>query len=203
MFTGLIEATGRLSQRTAREGGHRLLVDSPIAAALRAGDSVAVNGVCLTVVSVQNGAIGADVGPETLRVTSLGRLALGTVVNLEQPLRADARLGGHFVQGHVDATGRVLKRRKHADFEWMTFSYPPELGCNIVVKGSIAVDGISLTVADLSAGTFDVQIVPFTLDHTNLQSIQVDDPVNLEFDLLGKYVARVLQLASPAVQEVK
>ncbi len=203
MFTGLIEATGRLSQRTSIEGGQRLVVESPLAQTLHAGDSLAVNGVCLTVVSAKEGAIAADVGPETLRVASLGRLAPGTVVNLEQPLRADARLGGHFVQGHVDATGRLVRRRKQEDFEWMTFTYPLELAHLLVMKGSIAVDGISLTIADLGSDAFDVQVVPFTLDHTNLRSIHIDDPVNLEFDMLGKYVARVLQLAGPAVQEVK
>src|SRR5262245_48800302 len=198
MFTGLIEATGQIVERQAAPGGLQLWIDSALAAELTAGDSLAVNGVCLTVVSGDAGRIRADVGPETIRVTTLGSLAAGACVNLERPLRADGRLGGHFVQGHVDAVGLLERRSPDADFEWLTFSFPLELAPFIVRKGSIAVDGISLTVAALERDRFDVQIVPFTLEHTNLRSIRPGERVNLECDLVGKYVARAAEVAALA-----
>jgi riboflavin synthase len=160
---------------------------------LALGDSVAVNGVCLTVAQ-RDDAFHADVGPETLRVTTLGSLERGTLVNLERPLRGDGRMGGHFVQGHVDAVGRVEDVRPADDFHWLTVSFPRELGRYMVPKGSIAVDGISLTVAGLEADRFDVQLVPFTLEHTNLKRARVGDRVNLECDMIGKYVARAAEL---------
>jgi riboflavin synthase len=198
MFTGLIEATGEIVERQAAPGGLQLWIDSALAAELKAGDSLAVNGVCLTVVSTDADRIRADVGPETIRVTTLGKLARGTCVNLERPLRADGRFGGHFVQGHVDGVGVLQRRRPEADFEWLTFSFPSELASYIVHKGSIAVDGISLTVATLHVDRFEVQIVPFTLEHTNLRSLRPDDRVNLECDLVGKYVARAVEIAGLA-----
>jgi riboflavin synthase len=151
--------------------------------------------VCLTVVVAGRGEIVADVGPETIRVTTLGALSPGSAVNLERPLRADGRLGGHFVQGHVDAIGYIEARTPAAEFEWLTVSFPPELAPFLVLKGSIAVDGISLTVARLSADRFDVQVVPYTLERTNLHAISVRDRVNLECDMVGKYVARAAELA--------
>jgi riboflavin synthase len=193
MFTGLIEATGEVTARTPTTGGQRISVRSPLTADLNLGDSVAVNGVCLTVVQT-DGAFHADVGPETLRVTTLGSLATGAVVNLERPLRGDGRIGGHFVQGHVDAMGRIEKLRPASDFLWMTVSFPHELARFLVLKGSVAVDGISLTVAGLSGDGFDVQLVPFTMEHTNLKRAQVGDSVNLECDMIGKYVARAAEL---------
>src|ERR1700674_3903061 len=154
MFTGLIEATGRLVERKATGGGLRFRIASPLAADLAAGDSLAVNGVCLTVIVADGADILADVGPETIRVTTLGTLAPGSAVNLERPLRADSRLGGHFVQGHVDAIGHVEDRAPEAEFEWLTVSFPSNLAPFLVLKGSIAVDGISLTVARLSTDRF-------------------------------------------------
>ena len=141
-----------------------------------------------------DGAFHADVGPETLRVTTLGSLAAGAVVNLERPLRGDGRMGGHFVQGHVDAIGRIEKLQPASDFLWMTVSFPHELARFLVLKGSVAVDGISLTVAGLSGDRFDVQLVPFTMEHTNLKRSQIGDSVNLECDMIGKYVARAAEL---------
>jgi riboflavin synthase len=141
-----------------------------------------------------SGLVEADVGPETAKVTTLGALTRHDVVNLERPLRADARLGGHFVQGHVDATGTLEQIRPEADCQRLTFSFPRQLASFIVRKGSIAVDGISLTVADLGPDRFDVQIVPFTWEHTNLKTLAVGARVNLECDVLGKYVARVAEL---------
>jgi riboflavin synthase len=195
MFTGLIEATGRLVERTPTSGGHRLRVESALAAEMNAGDSVAVNGVCLTVIVADRQTIHADVGPETIRVTTLGTLTAGAVLNLERPLRADSRFGGHFVQGHVDAVGYLEHRRSEAEFEWATVSFPSHLERYFVLKGSIAVDGISLTVAELGSDRFDVQIVPYTLEHTNLGSLNVHDRVNLECDMIGKYVVRAAELA--------
>jgi riboflavin synthase len=195
MFTGLIEATGRLVERQPTSGGFRLRIASALAGELAVGDSLAVNGVCLTVIQVDAGEIHADVGPETIRVTTLGTLPSGGAVNLERPLRADGRVGGHFVQGHVDGIGHVAERRPEAEFEWLTVSYPAPLAPYFVRKGSVAVDGISLTIAGLGADRFDVQIVPYTLAHTNLRSLAVGDGVNLECDMVGKYVARAVALA--------
>jgi riboflavin synthase len=195
MFTGLIEATGRLVERKTTAGGLRFRIASPLAAELAAGDSLAVNGVCLTVILADGADMLADVGPETIRVTTLGTLAPGSAVNLERPLRADSRLGGHFVQGHVDAIGYVEDRAPEAEFEWLTVSFPSNLAPLLVLKGSIAVDGISLTVARLSTDRFGVQVVPYTLERTNLSAISVGDAVNLECDMIGKYVVRAAELA--------
>jgi riboflavin synthase len=195
MFTGLVEAVGELVAREASGAGFRLRIATDLAPALTPGDSVAVNGVCLTTTAADGREMHAEVGPETIRVTTLGALPPGSRVNLERPMRADSRFGGHFVQGHVDATGRVEAFRREADFHWLTVSFPLPLAPYLVSKGSIAVDGISLTVAGLSADRFDVQIVPFTLDHTNLAAIQVGDRVNLEADMIAKYVVRAAELA--------
>lgn len=195
MFTGLVEAVGRLVERTPTGGGFRLRIATDLAETLKAGDSVAVNGVCLTAILADQGEVHAEVGPETVRVTTLGQLPEGSRVNLERPLRADSRFGGHFVQGHVDATGRLELVRREADFHWLTVSFPPTMAPYLVPKGSIAVDGISLTVAGLGPDRFDVQIVPFTLEHTNLGSIQIRDRVNLEADMIAKYVVRAAELA--------
>ncbi|HEY7449719.1 MAG TPA: riboflavin synthase [Vicinamibacterales bacterium] len=194
MFTGLIETVGRIAGHTPVGTGFRLSVTTELAQSLKPGDSVAVNGVCLTMVVTGSGLVEADVGPETAKVTTLGALTRHDVVNLERPLRADARLGGHFVQGHVDATGTLEQIRPEADCQRLTFSFPCQLASFIVRKGSIAVDGISLTVADLGPDRFDVQIVPFTWEHTNLKTLAVGARVNLECDVLGKYVARVAEL---------
>ncbi len=203
MFTGLIEAIGTIVESKPTSGGVRLRIASPLAGDVVPGDSVAVNGVCLTVILAEASEFHADVGPETLRVTTLGTLPRETTVNLERPLRADSRFGGHFVQGHVDAIGHVLELRGDSDFHWLTVGFPPELAAYIVHKGSIAVDGISLTVAGLGVDRFDVQVVPFTMEHTNLQGAQVGDRVNLEVDMVGKYVVRAAELAGLTLGPVK
>src|SRR5215510_6251397 len=195
MFTGLIESVGDVIERKATSGGFRLRIATALAPELAPGDSLAVNGVCLTVILAQDNEVHADVGPETVRVTTLGSLPHGGRVNLERPLRADSRFGGHFVQGHVDAVGYIEELRAEADFHWMTVSFPPHLTPYIVHKGSIAVDGISLTVAGLGSGRFDIMVVPFTMSHTNLGRAQVRDRVNLECDMVGKYVVRAAELA--------
>jgi riboflavin synthase len=193
MFTGLVEAVGKLEESRPTAGGVRLGILWELARELALGDSVAVNGVCLTVVDLDGDRVSADVGPETLRVTTLGRLVRGAAVNLERPLRADNRFGGHFVQGHVDAVGEIDDLRAEAEFCWLTVRFPRQLGAYIVPKGSIAVDGISLTVAKLAHDRFDVQIVPFTMSHTNLGHARVRDSVNLECDIVGKYVVRAAE----------
>src|SRR5450759_912736 len=202
MFTGLIEAVGELVECKPTSAGFRLRIASPLASELSPGDSLLVSGVCLTVILAEAGEIHADVGPETVRVTTLGTLARGSLVNLERPLRADGRLGGHFVQGHVDAIGQIEGVRAEAEFQWITVSFPPHLAPLVIPKGSIAVDGISLTVAVLGADRFDVQLVPFTMDHTNLGRAQIGDRVNLECDVIGKYVARAAELAGLALTGV-
>lgn len=194
MFTGLIESVGRVSRLEPMAGGVRLHVTSPLAREAAVGDSLAHNGVCLTVVRAGDQDVATEVSPETLRVTSLGALRPGSLVNLERPVRPDAPMGGHFVQGHVDATGRVTAIVHEGDFWRFTFTHPPALAPYFIPKGSVAVDGISLTVADLRAGEFDVQIIPHTWDQTNLQAAQPGDLVNLECDMLGKYVVRVAEL---------
>jgi riboflavin synthase len=195
MFTGLVEAVGEIVERTPAGGGFRLRIASSLAPELSPGESLAINGVCLTVVQAEHREVHADLGPETIRVTTLGSLVPGTIVNLERPLRADGRLGGHFVQGHVDGIGRIEALGADADFHRLTVSFPSHLAPLIVPKGSIAVDGISLTVARLEAERFDVQIVPFTMAHTNLRLAQARDRVNLECDVVGKYVVRSAELA--------
>ena len=195
MFTGLIEAIGEVAEMKPTPSGFRLRLTTPIASEIAPGDSIAVNGVCLTAVASDDLAVHADISPETARVTALGSLRRGELVNLERPLRADARLGGHFVQGHVDATGTIEEIRPDGDSFWLTVRYPALLAPYIVRKGSIAVNGISLTVAGLDERRFDIQIIPYTWEHTNLHLAKAGDAVNLECDILGKYVVRVAELA--------
>src|ERR1051325_1433001 len=147
MFTGLVEAVGELVERTPVTGGFRLKIATPLGRELSNGDSVAVNGVCLTVVAAGPSDMYADVGPETVRVTTLGSLAEGAPVNLERPLRADGRVGGHFVQGHVDGVGQIEDLRAEADFHWLTVSFPQRLAPYVVLKGAIPGRGIRPTVA--------------------------------------------------------
>ena len=157
---------------------------------------MAVSGVCLTAVAVDENTrvFAAEVGPETAQVTSLGDLAPGSLVNLERALRQGDRIGGHFVLGHVDGTGAIRDIRREGDFCWFTVSYPMGLSPLLIHRGSVAVDGISLTVARLDEGTFDIQVVPFTLAHTSLQAARPGQRVNLECDVLGKYVIRALEV---------
>ena len=195
MFTGLIEATGEIAEVEPTPDGFRIRLTTGIAGELAPGDSLAVNGVCLTVVSADGNAVHADISPETARVSALGGLRRGSVVNLERPLRADARLGGHFVQGHVDGIGYIEDMRTDSDFHWVTAGFSRELAAYLVHKGSIAVNGISLTIAGLGADRFDIQVVPYTMQHTNLSRARIRDRVNLECDLVGKYVVRAAELA--------
>lgn len=202
MFTGLIEAVGEVLTFEQVAGGARLVLATSLGAQFGLGESVAVNGVCLTVVEHNDHAAAFDLGPETARVTALGTLAPGAAVNLERALRADGRLGGHVVLGHVDGVGTISDVRPDADFTWVTVSYPRELAAGFVLKGSVAVDGISLTVARLTDDAFDVQVIPHTATHTTILRWGVGTVVNLECDVIGKYVARAVALAwtRPLVQ---
>jgi riboflavin synthase len=197
MFTGLIETVGRVVDARTVATGLRLRIQTELASELSPGESLAVNGVCLTVVLSQDGDVHADVGPETIRVTTLGSLKRDQPVNLERPLRADSRFGGHFVQGHVDGTGTVMDIRPDGEAHWLAIAFNPELSPFLIRKGSISVDGISLTVAGLGEAVFDVMVIPFTWSHTSLSSLHVTDRVNLECDMVGKYIARAAELWEP------
>jgi riboflavin synthase len=194
MFTGLIEAVGHVGQVAPTSGGLRIHIQTPLTRQLADGESVSVNGVCLTVAQRDAAAFLADIGPETARVTTLGGLRPGQPVNLERAMRADSRFGGHFVQGHVDGIGTVREVRADGDAHWLKVAFSPALAAYFVPKGSVAVDGVSLTVAALGADLFDVMIIPFTWTHTSLSSLQPGATVNLECDVVGKYVARAAQL---------
>jgi len=193
MFTGLIEAVANVSRLEPVEAGYRLRLDTPLAGDLHPGESVSVDGVCLTVTSREAGAWEADIGPETVRVTTLGSVRPGQRVNLERALRADSRFGGHFVQGHVDATATVLEVRADGEAYWIGVEVPERLGALFVLKGSVAVNGVSLTVAALAEARFEVMIIPFTWEHTGLADLRPGAQVNLECDMVGKYVARAAE----------
>ena len=187
VFTGLVAGTGTI--RSLQEG--RLEVDSPLAAELSPGDSIAVNGVCLTALDPTPEGFAADVMPETLRSSSLGPLGPGDEVNLELPLRASDRLGGHVVQGHVDGTGTVEEIREEGFSRVVRVAAPAELLRYVVQKGSIALDGVSLTVSAVDEQAFEVSLIPETLERTTLGSAAPGRPVNLEVDLLAKYVEKL------------
>jgi len=193
MFTGIIEATGRVSTVVPGPDHLRLGVETALAPALALGASLAVNGVCLTVVERDEATVWMDVGPQTARITTLGAPHVGQVVNLERPLRPDGRLDGHFVLGHVDGMGEVIEVRPDSESHWVTVSLPDALAAYVIPKGSIAVDGISLTVATLARDRFSVQVIPYTWAHTTLRQTRVGDRVNLECDMIGKYVVRTLE----------
>jgi riboflavin synthase len=189
MFTGLIEDVGRVGALTRKKGSATLTVETKLAArAMALGASVAVNGACLTVVKKLKGAFTVDVSPETLARTNLAQLERGNLVNLEQSMRLQERLGGHLVTGHVDGVATVESIRKQGEFIIFDFRLPVRLGAFLVAKGSVAVDGISLTVNACRRDGFSVAIIPFTLRHTNLQARSLGDKVNIETDLIGKYV---------------
>jgi riboflavin synthase len=194
----LIETIGTVTGAERIPAGLGLRVTTTLAPELSPGDSLAVNGVCLTVVERRGETASFDVGPETMRVTALDSLREGSIVNLERAMRADTRVGGHFVQGHVDATTEVIDVRPEAGFVWVVFALAPEHALYVIPKGAIAIDGISLTVAGLEDDRFAVQIVPYTWDHTNLSSRRPGELVNVEFDMLGKYAVRAAQLANGA-----
>lgn len=194
MFTGLVEETGECLEKLNTSGGRRLLIASPrVTACCQLGDSLAVDGCCLTVVAKEGRSVAFDVLAETLRCTNLGRLEPGHTVNLERPLAANARLGGHFVQGHVDAAVPVLSTSEVGPDLRLEISLPAHLAPYVASKGSVALNGVSLTVASLEAGSFTVWIIPHTRAVTNLGFLQAGDLVNLETDILAKYAERILR----------
>jgi riboflavin synthase len=189
VFTGLVQDLGTVTAVDASGDGTRLTVATGLE--LADGDSIAVNGVCLTATAIDDGAFSADVMSETLRRSSLARLETGSTVNLELPLRAADRLGGHFVQGHVDGVGGIWDMRDEGFSRVLTIGVPAELMRYVVEKGSIAVDGVSLTVSALGDDWLQVSLIPETLERTILGDVTVGQPVNLEVDVLAKYIERL------------
>lgn len=204
MFTGIVEELGEITAIEEQSDSARFTVRGPVVTeGAGHGDSIAVNGVCLTVVELGDGSFTADVMDETLKRSSLGALRPGSRVNLERPMALGGRLGGHLVQGHVDGTGTVLERVPGEHWEIVKISLPAELSRYVVEKGSITVDGISLTVVDAAADHFTVSLIPTTLELTTLGLKQPGDPVNLEVDVIAKYVERMLgdRAAVPAPED--
>ncbi len=195
MFTGIVERMGTVSSVTDTDGLRRLTIDAgELAADMAVGDSIAVNGVCLTAVSADPaGAIAVEAVPETLQRSNLGRLEVGDVVDLERPLAASGRFDGHIVQGHVDGVGTVRTIVDEGESRRFWFDVPAGLARYLVEKGSVAVDGISLTVSGVDAGGFEVVLIPHTLEVTVLGRRRPGDPVNLEVDVLAKYVERLME----------
>ena len=201
MFTGIVEEVGRVVELLDRPDAARLRISAPLVTGdARRGDSINIDGVCLTVVDVADGTFSVDVIGETLRRSGLGGLAAGVRVNLERAVPAGGRLGGHLVQGHVDGTGMIVSREPAEHWDLVRFALPPRLARYVVEKGSIAVDGVSLTVVEAGPDWFTVGLIPTTLELTALAGKQPGEGVNLEVDVLAKYVERLLwpHVATPA-----
>jgi riboflavin synthase len=196
MFTGITEHVGKIESLEHAKDGGRLCISlegaSALAAEMKLGDSISVNGCCLTVVECDKDHFSADLSGETLRRTSFGEKKPGNLVNLERPLAANTRLGGHFVQGHVDGIGRVTRLVAEGDNWWLSVRVPEDKRRYVAEKGSIAIDGISLTVARWHEGIADIAIIPFTHAHTNVRAMNPHDAVNIETDILAKYVESLL-----------
>lgn len=194
MFTGIVEGVGSLADVKGAGGGFRVRIQTPLSSAMKVGDSLAVNGVCLTVIVIDGEHVLADVGPETARVTTFSASQRGQEVNLERPLRGDGRLDGHFVLGHVDGMGVIEEIRTEGESRWLTIGFESALAPYFIRKGSVAVDGVSLTIAGLGERQFDVMVIPYTWAHTSLKSLKKGDRVNLECDMIGKYIVRMMEL---------
>jgi len=195
MFTGLVEEVGKVVALTGDKGTKRLTVAaSKLPLEMKKGDSIAVSGVCLTAVEIGKNSLGFDLAVETLARTSLSRLAKGALVNLELPMKADGRMGGHIVQGHVDGVARFrgLEKIEEKDDYWLRLEIPAELAKYVVFKGSISVEGISLTVAKVEGTEVTIAIIPHTLEMTNLKQFQPGDPMNIEVDIIAKYAEKML-----------
>jgi len=196
MFTGIIEEVGSVTSITNENDNRRLTVStSHLVKELKKGDSIAVSGVCLTAVEITPKSFGADLAEETWNRTSFSRIQPGALVNLELPMRADGRFGGHIVQGHVDGTGKFLALDEipGADNYWLRIEIPSELARYVIFKGSLSIEGISLTVAKIEGTHVTVAIIPHTTEMTNLKSLKPGDPVNLEVDMIAKYVEKMMQ----------
>ena len=193
MFTGIIEELGKVSGWEKHAGGAKLKLSAQIVTKdSKDGDSIAVNGVCLTAIEITASSFAANVSPETLKRSTLGNLKIGSKVNLERAVTPLTRLGGHIVQGHVDATGKFLGAKQDGDFWTVKIGYPAEIAQYLVYKGSISVEGISLTIADLTEEYFEIAVIPKTWELTNLSALKNVDAVNLEADVIAKYVERIL-----------
>jgi len=194
MFTGIIEELGTIKSFTAHDGGAKMVVSASIVTSdSNDGDSISVNGVCLTALDVTPNSFAADLSQETLDRSTLGGLKPGSRVNLERAVTPSTRLGGHIVQGHVDARGEFISAQEHGDFWTVRIGFPDEIARYLVYKGSVAVEGISLTIAALADGHLDIAIIPKTWELTNLSTLTPGDPVNLEVDVIAKYVERMMQ----------
>ena len=194
MFSGIVECMGRVAEIRSEPPGCRLIIREPkIAAQTAVADSISVNGCCLTVVDCDEATMDFQAGPETLSRTNLGDLEVGSPVNLERALAVGQRLGGHFVSGHIDGTGTLLERHDHGEWSDLWFGLARQLSVQMASKGSIAVDGVSLTIVDSEPERFSVALIPFTLAVTTLGGLAVGDKVNLETDLLAKYVQRLVE----------
>jgi riboflavin synthase len=201
VFTGLIEEVGTVEEIFQRdENRHITITSSDLVKQLKPGDSISVSGVCLTALDISERSFSADLAAETWARTSFSRIKTKSTVNLELPMRADGRFGGHIVQGHVDGTGTLisLKRNAGAEDYWLTIEVPNELLRYIVPKGSLSIEGISLTVAKLEANIVSVAIIPHTVEVTNLKNLKNGDPLNLEVDVIAKYVERLMSTKSPS-----
>ena len=192
MFTGIVEETGKIIKMAPLEGGSLEIRAEKVLEKTKIGDSIAVNGVCLTVTSLGASSFRADVMPETLRRSGLGKLKIGSLVNLERAMAADGRFGGHIVSGHIDGTGVITEKKREENAIWITIKASSEIMDLIVEKGSITIDGISLTVAGVRDDDFSVSIIPHTAGCTTLVEKKAGESVNLENDMLGKYVKRLL-----------
>ena len=198
MFTGIIEELGRVTSIEQRGDNVRLLIEARLVTEdIHEGDSIAVNGVCLTALDVNDCSFAADVSRETLDRSTLGRLRPGAPVNLERSVTPVTRLGGHLVQGHVDARGKFISATDRGGSWTVRIAYPPEIARYLVFKGSVAVEGISLTIAELTDDSFEIAIIPKTWEVTNFSRLQPGDDVNLEADVIAKYVERILSFSQP------
>lgn len=193
MFTGIIEELGKISAFEKGGSGAKMKISANIVTEdTNEGDSIAVNGVCLTAIDIKSDSFSANVSPETLNRSTLGNLKTGAKVNLERAVTPSTRLGGHIVQGHVDAKGKFLKAIKQGDFWTVQINFPPETAKYFVYKGSVSVEGISLTIADLTENYFEIAVIPKTWELTNLSKLKSGDEVNLEADIIAKYVERLM-----------
>lgn len=193
MFTGIVEELGKISSLEKHASGARIKISAKIVTENTSeGDSIAVNGVCLTALDVKNDSFSADVSDETLQKSTLSKLKTGAKVNLERAVTPTKRLGGHIVQGHVDSRGKFVSAKQSGDFWTIRINFPREIGQYLVCKGSISVEGISLTIAELGADFFEIAVIPKTWKLTNLSSLKSGDEVNLEADVIAKYVERIM-----------
>lgn len=194
MFTGIIEELGRIVSIEDQPDAKRITIEGPLVTSdVNRGDSIAVNGTCLTAVEIESGHFTADVMHETLRLTSLGAAKVGDVVNLERAMNAATRFGGHVVQGHVDGLGHIVSREPSDNWEWVRVSIPAELTKYVVLKGSITIDGVSLTVNEIEGNVVGLSLIPETLRLTTLGAKTVGHPVNIEADIMAKHIERLLE----------